>query len=121
MTADIKFWSIFIPFSERTHEVERLSFGPSGEGSGSGSEFVIEILARGINNHSRKRGTERVLEGWDSNKNLPCSISDLQDLKLLFSQKPVTEVIAFHDILFTGLLTSLDRLRQIQHKTYLST
>ncbi|KAF5356284.1 hypothetical protein D9756_003805 [Leucocoprinus leucothites] len=91
ITHDIKFWSIFIPFSERVREVERLSFGSDGEGTSCGKEMVVEIQVRGINTHSRKRGSERVLEGWDSRKHTPCAISDLQDLKPLFSPKQVAE------------------------------
>ncbi|KAJ3561857.1 hypothetical protein NP233_g9939 [Leucocoprinus birnbaumii] len=91
VTEDIKFWSIFIPFSERAHELDRLSFGSGAEGSGCGREIVVEILTRGVNAQSRKRGTERVLEGWDTNTGTPCQTSDLQSLKLLFSQKQVAE------------------------------
>ncbi|KXN89977.1 hypothetical protein AN958_04982 [Leucoagaricus sp. SymC.cos] len=91
MTPDVKFWSVFIPFSERLHEVEKLFFGPGGEGSGGCSEIVIEIIVRGINAQSRKRGTERSLEGWDLTKNTPCAISDLHDLQSLFSQKHKAE------------------------------
>lgn len=91
MTSDMKFWSIFIPFSERTHEVERLSFGPGGEGTGCSHEMIIEIVIRGTSTQSRKRGIERMLEGWNSIKNLPCAISDLQDLKTLFIQKQAAE------------------------------
>lgn len=87
VTPELKFWSIFIPFSERLDETERLSFGPHGEGSGCSREMVIEILVRGINTQSRKRGTERVLEGWDATRSTPCPVPDLQSLKSLFSQK----------------------------------
>lgn len=92
LTPDVKFWAVFMSFSERTHEVERLSFGPAGEGSGYNGEMVVEILTRGINTRSRKRGTERRLEGWKSTENSPCAVSDLQDLKPLFSREHATEV-----------------------------
>ncbi|KAF9453767.1 hypothetical protein P691DRAFT_554579 [Macrolepiota fuliginosa MF-IS2] len=92
MTPDAKFWGIFLPFSKRMNEVERLSFGIDGEGSSNNGEMVVEILTRGINNQSRKRGTERLLAGWDSNKSLSCSILDLEDLKPLFSQNTTVEI-----------------------------
>ena len=95
VTPELKFWSIFIPFSERLDETERLSFGPHGEGSGCSREMVIEILVRGINTQSRKRGTERVLEGWDATRSTPCPVPDLQSLKSLFSQKVPIEVFIF--------------------------
>jgi len=91
-TPEPKFWSIFIHLSERLDEIERLSFGPQGQGNGCNKEMIIEILARGING---KRGVERVLEGWDATRNMPCSLPDLQSLKSLFSQKEPVEVFIF--------------------------
>ena len=93
-TPEPNFWSIFIPLSERLDEIERLSFGLQGEGSGCNREMIIEILARGINIRARKRGAERVLEGWDATRNMPCSLPDLQSLKSLFS-KELIEVFIF--------------------------
>ncbi|XP_006454383.1 hypothetical protein AGABI2DRAFT_182359 [Agaricus bisporus var. bisporus H97] len=91
ISPDVKFWSVFIPLSERTHEVDLLSFGPHGEGSGCGTEIVMEILTRGNNSQSRKRVTERTLEGWDSIHSQPCAVSDLQALAPLFLQKQAAE------------------------------
>jgi len=102
VTPEPKFWSIFIPLSERLDEIERLSFGPQGEGSGCNREMIIEILARGINTQAGKRGAERVLEGWNATRNMPCSLPDLQSLKSLFSQKELMEVLIF------GFNTGLD-------------
>ncbi|EKM83837.1 hypothetical protein AGABI1DRAFT_117306 [Agaricus bisporus var. burnettii JB137-S8] len=92
ISPDVKFWSVFIPLSERTHEVDLLSFGPHGEGSSCGTEIVMEILTRGNNSQSRKRATERTLEGWDSIHSQPCAVSDLQALTPLFLQKQAAEV-----------------------------
>ena len=74
-----KFWSVFIPVSERIHDTERLVFGTGGEGSGNPSEFVVELIVReGV---GRKRGVERVLEGWSSVLNGPCELTALESTK----------------------------------------
>lgn len=98
ISPDVKFWSVFIPLSERTHEVDLLSFGPHGEGSSCGTEIVMEILTRGNNSQSRKRVTERTLEGWDSIHSQPCAVSDLQALAPLFLQKQAAEVRVMFNI-----------------------
>jgi elongator complex protein 5 len=92
ISPDVKFWSVFIPLSERTHEVDQLFFGPQSEGSSCGTEIVMEVLSRGSNSQTRRRATERTLEGWDSVKPQPYPISELQALRPLFLQKPVVEV-----------------------------
>ncbi len=58
-----KFWGVFIPVSERVYDTESLVFGPGGEGSGGAGEFVAEVVVR-EGGAGRKRGVERVLEGW---------------------------------------------------------
>lgn len=98
ISPDVKFWSVFIPLSERVHEVDHLFLGPQGEGSSCGTEIVMEILSRGNNSRSRRRATERTLEGWNSVKSQPCAISELQSLKLLFLQKSVVEVRVMYNI-----------------------
>jgi len=79
-----KFWSVFIPVSERIHDTEQLVFGAAGEGSGHPSELVIEVIAR---EGGRKRGTERVLEGWSNATNKgSCELSALESLKDLMKK-----------------------------------
>ncbi|KAH9486887.1 Elongator complex protein 5 [Psilocybe cubensis] len=73
-----KFWSVFIPVSERVHDTERIVFGPAGQGSGSTLELVVELIVR--EGAGRKRGVERVLEGWSLALGGPCALSDLESI-----------------------------------------
>jgi len=78
-----KFWGAFLPFSERSYESDRLVFGPGGEGCGGNQEMVVEVLVRGgVNGSGRRRGAERVLEGWNSAG--ACELSALESLKSLW-------------------------------------
>ncbi|KZT06922.1 uncharacterized protein LAESUDRAFT_759086 [Laetiporus sulphureus 93-53] len=87
-----KFWSVFLPIAERHYESEKLVFGPGGEGSG-GREFVVEVLVRGADGPGRRRGVERVLEGWSGIPacGSPCELSQLESLKGLWTRKVVEE------------------------------
>jgi len=84
-----KFWGVFLPIVDRHYESEKLIFGSGGEGSG-GVEFVVEVLVRGADGPGRKRGVERVLEGWSSD-GLPCELTALESLKSLWKGKAVEE------------------------------
>jgi len=88
-----KFWSVFIPFSERTHESESLVYGPEGNGTSAGAwvgkdlmEFVVEVLVRG----GSRGGVERVVEGWRGE--LPCDLCALESLKSIWSRRRAEEV-----------------------------
>ncbi|KAJ8596917.1 hypothetical protein M405DRAFT_756578 [Rhizopogon salebrosus TDB-379] len=87
-----KFWSVFIPFSERTHESDRLVYGPEGNGTSAGSwrgedtrEFVVEVLVRG----GSRRGVERTIEGWVGDA--PCDLYALESLKSIWHKKKTEE------------------------------
>lgn len=87
-----KFWSVFIPFSERTHESERLVYGPEGNGTSAGAwvskgtrEFVVEILIRG----GSKRGVERSVEGWKGD--VPCDLQALDSLTSIWTRRNAEE------------------------------
>lgn len=95
-----KFWAVFVPFSEREYESDRLVFGVGGEGCGGGAsgEIVIEIVARGGGGGRKRRpSVERVLEGWSS-KVGACELRDLPSLRAVWARKVVAEVghSAFH-------------------------
>ncbi|KAG6902894.1 hypothetical protein C0995_010064 [Termitomyces sp. Mi166 len=89
-TLKAKFWSVFLPVSERIHDVERLVYGTSsnGEGSGGVAEIVIEILVRG--GEGRKRGIEREIEGWSVTVG-PCDLTKLENLKEVWTKKAIAE------------------------------
>ncbi|KAI0335326.1 hypothetical protein GY45DRAFT_902702 [Cubamyces sp. BRFM 1775] len=92
LSAPEKFWGIFIPISERHYESEKLVFGQGGEGGGL-PEFVAEVLVRGgADGSGRRRGVERVLEGWSPSLGGPCELRELEDLRILWAKKPTTEV-----------------------------
>jgi elongator complex protein 5 len=87
-----KFWSVFIPFSERTHESERLVYGLDGNGTSTGAlvskgmrEFVVEVIIRG----GSKRGVERTVEGWKGD--LPCELQALESLKSIWTRRKPEE------------------------------
>ncbi|KAG2044804.1 hypothetical protein BDR03DRAFT_929897 [Suillus americanus] len=87
-----KFWSVFIPFSERTHESERLVYGLDGNGTSAGAwvskgtrEFVVEVLIRG----GSKRGVERAVEGWKGD--VPCELQALESLKNIWTRRKPEE------------------------------
>lgn len=111
---DIKFWRVFLPLSERTHEVEALVFGAEGEGGGGGGlgdEFVVEVLVRNRSNDrqiavasgSRRRGVERSLEGWNAAKGGPVPLESLESLKSAFKKNALVDKVrsmnwkVFHD------------------------
>lgn len=89
-----KFWSVFIPLSERYHESEQLVYGANREGSGGG-EVVVEILVRGSGG-GRRRGVERVLEGWISSTATPCGLQDLESLKTVWAKKGTVQEVCIH-------------------------
>ncbi|KAI0724479.1 hypothetical protein C8T65DRAFT_4801 [Cerioporus squamosus] len=92
-----KFWGVFIPIAERQYESEKLVFGQDGEGSGP-QEFAVEVLVRGgADGSGRRRGVERVLEGWSPTAGGPCELRDLENLKMLWTKKPVFETQATAD------------------------
>lgn len=88
-----KFWSIFLPFSTRAHESDRLIWGNDGEGGihNSNGDIVLDVIRRGGGDY-RKKGVDRALEGW-INGSGPCELEDLPSLKSIFGQfQPVKEV-----------------------------
>ncbi|TBU35190.1 hypothetical protein BD311DRAFT_745736 [Dichomitus squalens] len=92
LSPEEKFWGVFIPIAERHYESEKLVFGPGSEGSGSPQEFVVEVLLRGgADATGRRRGAERVLEGWSAAVYGPCELHQLESLKTLWSRKIVIE------------------------------
>ncbi|KAF9015197.1 hypothetical protein BDQ17DRAFT_25408 [Cyathus striatus] len=78
---EAKFWSIFLPISERGYDIEQLVFGGQGRGCGDPDEFVAEVVVRSAEG-GRKRAVERVLEGWSSADG-PCDLTTLSSLKSL--------------------------------------
>ncbi|KIJ68390.1 hypothetical protein HYDPIDRAFT_106584 [Hydnomerulius pinastri MD-312] len=89
-----KFWSVFIPVSERAHESQNLVYGPDGTGtcSGGGSdarEFVVELVIRGGGAEGRKRGIERTIEGWKDGA--PQDLQKLDSLKSIWARKKADE------------------------------
>ncbi|KAG8219852.1 hypothetical protein J3R82DRAFT_830 [Butyriboletus roseoflavus] len=82
-----KFWTVFIPVSERVRESEALVYGPEGSGTCTGGgedlpEFVVELILRGA--EGRKRGIERTIEAWNGIN--PEHLQKLDSLKSIWSQ-----------------------------------
>ncbi|KAF8626525.1 hypothetical protein AX15_004830 [Amanita polypyramis BW_CC] len=79
-SGETKFWSVFLPVRDRLYESINLVYGPRGEGSGSSSELVVEVLVRGTNRKG-KRGIPRVLEAWSSTRREACELASLESLR----------------------------------------
>jgi elongator complex protein 5 len=84
-----KFWSLFLPISERIHDTEQLVFRADGEGTGHRTEFVVEVVVREGGGNGRHRGIERVLEGWSTIQGGPCELSGLESLSHLLKKPKV--------------------------------
>ena len=114
-----KFWSLFLPISERVHDTEQLVFSADGEGTGLQTDFVVEVVIREGN--GRHRGVERVLEGWSTIQGGPCELSGLESLShLLKKPKTVREAISRLFLMFLNVFLKIRStlIRQTQHKTY---
>ncbi|KAF7964855.1 hypothetical protein HWV62_2115 [Athelia sp. TMB] len=87
-----KYWGVFIPFSERAYESDKLVFGPNGDGGGGTvkGELVVEIIVR-AGGEGRRRAVERVMEGWADAKGGPCELSAMDSLKSIWHRKSVVE------------------------------
>jgi elongator complex protein 5 len=80
--------------------VNQLIFGTNGDGSGFADELVVEVLARATDGSGRKRGVERVLEGWRLSGG-PCDLSKLDSIKAIFA-KALPETVRAHSTLDPG-------------------
>jgi len=93
------FWKVFLPFSERVYESNRLVFGPEGEGCGGGAagtwEIVVQVLVRDVGDRSgRRRVADRAIQAW-SNVRGACEPTDLECLKCLLSSNLAKEACNF--------------------------
>ena len=80
LSPEPKFWSVFLPISERQHDIDAIVYGGEGSGSHVTEEFVVETIVRGGQNGSRrKRAVERNLRGWKSPNGF-CELKDLTQL-----------------------------------------
>lgn len=105
LSSPAKFWSVFTPISERLYESEKLVFGSEGEGH-AGNDIVVEVIIRGGGGDGggRKRGVEKVLEGWSIEEEEPCELSELESLKSVFTKKTVVEEVRFlSSLVFSGI------------------
>jgi elongator complex protein 5 len=87
LSPEPKFWSVFLPISERQHDIDAIVFGGEGSGSHITEEFVVETIVRSGQNGSRKkRAVERSLRGWRSPNGF-CELKDLSQLGGLWGPK----------------------------------
>ena len=94
LSPEPKFWSVFLPISERQHDIDAIVYGGGGSGSHVTEEFVVETIVRGGHNGSRKRrAVERDLRGWKPPNGF-CELKDLVQLGGLWgSNKIPTETV----------------------------
>ena len=80
LSPEPKFWSVFLPISERQHDIDAIVYGGGGSGSHVTEEFVVETIVRGGQNGSRRRrAVERNLRGWKPPNGF-CELKDLAQL-----------------------------------------
>ncbi|KAJ7254058.1 hypothetical protein B0H12DRAFT_569788 [Mycena haematopus] len=92
LSPEAKFWSIFLPVSERVYESERLIFGAEGEGTGDDDELVIEIVVRGDGEGLRRRGVDRTLQGWSFARG-PHPLSEMIALQSMYSRNTAERTV----------------------------
>jgi len=94
LSPEPKFWSVFLPISERQHDIDAIVYGGEGSGSPVTEEFVVDTIVRGGQNGSRrKRAVERNLRGWKSLNGF-CELKDLTQLGGLWeSNKSPAEMV----------------------------
>lgn len=89
LSSEPKFWSIFLPISERHPDIDAIVYGGEGSGSHVTEELVIETIVRGGQNGSRKRrAVERSLRGWKSPNGF-CELKDLAQLGGLWGSNKI--------------------------------
>ena len=115
LSPEPKFWSVFLPISERQHDIDAIIYGGGGSGSHVTEEFVVETILRGGQNGSRrKRAVERNLRGWRSPNGF-CELKDLTQLGSLWepNKAPAETVCALGTFLvyYTNLASPDYRLR----------
>ena len=89
LSSEQKFWSVFLPISERQHDIDAAVYGGEGSGSHVTEEFVVETIVRGGQNGSRrKRAIERNLRGWKPPNGF-CGLKDLSRLEGLWGANKI--------------------------------
>jgi len=89
LSPEPKFWAVFLPISERQHDIDAIVYGGEGSGSHVTEEFVVETIVRGGQNGSRKRrAVERNLRGWKSPNGF-CELKDLAQLGGLWGSNKI--------------------------------
>lgn len=116
-----KFWTVFIPVSERIHESEALVYGPEGSGTCSGGgadlpEFVVELIVRGIATEGRKRGIERTIEAWNGSS--PDHLQKLDSLKSIWSRSKLPDEVCCLALESTMVLSRTTRNRTIRNRLH---
>lgn len=87
-----KFWSVFLPASQRPHEVYRIIHGLGGMGW-DGDEMVVEATIRGNFDGVRKdNNVNHFLEGWLITESLPCDLLELRNCKAIWAEKGTSRV-----------------------------
>lgn len=90
LSPEPKFWSVFLPISERQHDIDVIVYGGEGSGSHVAKEFVVETISRGGQNGSRRRrAVERNLRGWKSPNGF-CELKDLPQFGGLWGSNKIT-------------------------------
>lgn len=91
-----RFWRVFSPIATRAWEVEHLVYDIGGLGSGGGwDEAVLEVVVRAqvAIAEGKRRGTERVLEGWSQALG-PCDLTELEGLRTIWTKSSTDDVCA---------------------------
>ena len=70
------------------------------EGGSLPDEFVVEILVRGrsadvpiVPGSGKRKGVERLLEGWSASRGGPVPLEELDSLKSVWRKKPLSQPV----------------------------
>ena len=107
LSPEPKFWSVFLPISERQHDIDAIVYGGEGSGSHVTEEFVVETIVRGQNGGRKRRGVERTLQGWKSPNGF-CELKDLPQLGGLWGSNRIpTEMVCLLRVFLQHCINSL--------------
>ena len=104
LSPEPKFWSVFLPISERQHDIDAIIYGGEGSGSHVTEEIVVETIIRGGQNGSRRRrAVERHLRGWKSPNGF-CELKELSQLGGLWgSNKIPIETVCALQVFYSAI------------------
>ena len=102
-----KFWSVFVPFSEREHTMKELVFGNNPQIARGTKEILLEVILRQpAGQATKRRSIERELEAWSETLGF-CQWTQLECLKSITGKSTSLDVSALHMLTCIRVLSRL--------------